>query len=93
MAQLIPWLVFCLLVFVLCAVKSGAGRIFMGVFFLMMAVGINVVLVLVPPASSSRWARVRPASRYTSGSSRTWWRWPHPCSDCWQRRTRSRSRS
>lgn len=49
MAQLIPWLVFCLLIFVLCLSKPAAGRIFMGIFFLVMAVGVNVVLVLISP--------------------------------------------
>lgn len=49
MEQLIPWLVFCLAVLVLCLARSGAGRIFTGLFFLVMALGINVVLVLIAP--------------------------------------------
>ena len=44
-----PWAVFCLLVFLLCLVRPYAGRIFVGIFFLIMAVGVNVVLVLVAP--------------------------------------------
>lgn len=51
MEQLIPWLAFCLLVFVLCLEKPGAGRIFMGIFFLVMAIGVNVVTVFVNPNS------------------------------------------
>lgn len=44
-----PWTVFCLLVLLLCLVRPYAGRIFVGIFFLIMAVGVNVVLVLVAP--------------------------------------------
>jgi hypothetical protein len=45
----VPWTVFCLLVLLLCLVRPYAGRIFVGIFFLIMAVGVNVVLVLVAP--------------------------------------------
>jgi hypothetical protein len=41
--------VFCLLVLLLCLVRPYAGRIFVGIFFLIMAVGVNVVLVLIAP--------------------------------------------
>jgi hypothetical protein len=41
--------VFCLLVLLLCLVRPYAGRIFVGIFFLIMAVGVNVVLLLVAP--------------------------------------------
>jgi hypothetical protein len=51
MEQLVPWSIFCLLVLVLCLLRPGAGRIFVGVFFLIMAIGVNVVLVLVAPDS------------------------------------------
>jgi hypothetical protein len=37
------------LVLLLCVLRPYAGRIFVGVFFLLMAVGVNVVLVLVAP--------------------------------------------
>ena len=40
---------FCLLVLLLCLVRPYAGRIFVGIFFLIMALGVNVVLVLVAP--------------------------------------------
>jgi hypothetical protein len=49
MEQLIPWSVFCLLVLLLCLARPSAGRIFVGIFFLIMALGVNVVLVLVAP--------------------------------------------
>lgn len=49
MQQLIPFALFSLLVLLLCLVRPGAGRIFMGIFFLVMAIGVNVVLVLVAP--------------------------------------------
>ncbi len=38
-----------MLVLVLCLVRPNAGRIFLGIFFLVMAVGVNVVLVIVAP--------------------------------------------
>jgi hypothetical protein len=47
--QLIPFSVFSSLVLVLCLLGPDAGRIFLGLFFLEMAIGINVVLVLVAP--------------------------------------------
>jgi hypothetical protein len=49
MEQLVPWSVFCLLVLLLCLVRPNAGRIFVGVFFMVMAIGVNVVLVLIAP--------------------------------------------
>lgn len=49
MQQLITFAVFSLLVLILCLVRPGAGRIFLGVFFLVMALGVNVVLVLISP--------------------------------------------
>jgi hypothetical protein len=47
--QLITFAVFSLLVLLLCLVRPGAGRIFLGIFFLVMAIGVNVVLVLISP--------------------------------------------
>jgi hypothetical protein len=41
--------VFCALVLLLCLIRPHAGRVFVGVFFLIMAVAVNVVLVLVAP--------------------------------------------
>ncbi|SFN90863.1 hypothetical protein [Mycetocola miduiensis] len=49
MEQLIYFGVFCLLVLALCIVRPNAGRIFLGIFFLIMATAVNVVLVLVAP--------------------------------------------
>ena len=49
MQQLVTFALFSLLVLLLCLVRPGAGRIFMGIFFLVMAIGVNVVLVLVAP--------------------------------------------
>ncbi len=43
------WLLFSLVVAVLCWAKPGAGRIFMGCFFVLMAIGVNVVVTLVNP--------------------------------------------
>jgi hypothetical protein len=47
--QLTTFALFGLLVLVLCLLRPGAGRVFMGLFFLVMAIGVNVVLVLVAP--------------------------------------------
>jgi hypothetical protein len=47
--QLITTAVFSLLVLILCLLRPDAGRIFLGFFFLVMAIGVNVVLVLVAP--------------------------------------------
>lgn len=49
MDQLLPSLVFYLFVLVLCLARPGAGRVFIGVFFLVMAVGVNVVISLLSP--------------------------------------------
>jgi hypothetical protein len=47
--QLTTFALFGLLVVILCLLRPGAGRVFMGLFFLIMAIGVNVVLVLVAP--------------------------------------------
>jgi hypothetical protein len=51
MQQLIIWAVFCLAILVLCLLRPNAGRIFVGLFFLVMAIGVNVVMVFVDPNS------------------------------------------
>ena len=49
LAQLMSSLVFYLAVLVLCLLKPNAGRILLGIFFLVMAIGVNVVLVMIAP--------------------------------------------
>lgn len=49
MEQLIPWLVFCTAFLTLSLWKPAAARIFLGVFFILMAVAVNLVLSLVAP--------------------------------------------
>jgi hypothetical protein len=49
MEQLIPAAVFYLVIGVLCWWRPGAGRIFWGRVYLAMALGVNVVLVVVAP--------------------------------------------
>ena len=49
MEQLIPWATFCIAVLVLCLVKPRAGRIFVGIFFIIMAIGVNAVLSVAAP--------------------------------------------
>jgi hypothetical protein len=45
----VPWAVFCLLALLLCLVGPYAVRIFVSLFFLIMAVGVNIVMVLAAP--------------------------------------------
>lgn len=49
MEQLIPWLVFCAAFLALSLWKPAAARVFLGVFFIFMAVAVNLVLSLVAP--------------------------------------------
>jgi hypothetical protein len=51
MQQLIIWAVFSLLVLILCVLRPNAGRVFLGLFFMVMAIGVNVVMVFVDPDS------------------------------------------
>lgn len=56
MEQLIPWLIFCIAVLVLCLIRPQAARIFAGVFFIIMAVGVNIVLTIAAPDQFMRLA-------------------------------------
>ena len=49
MQQLITSAVLSLLVLILCVLRPNAGRIFLGLFLLVMPIGVNVVLVFVAP--------------------------------------------
>lgn len=49
MERLIYSGVFSVLVLILCVVRPNAGRIFLGIFFLIMAIAVNIVLVFVAP--------------------------------------------
>lgn len=49
MEQLIPWLIFCIAVSGFCFSRPHAARIFVGVFFIIMAVGVNIVLTVLAP--------------------------------------------
>lgn len=49
MEQLIPWLIFCTAVLVLCVIRPHAARVVVGIFFIVMAVAVNVVLSIVAP--------------------------------------------
>ena len=49
MQQLITSAVLSLLVLILCVLRPNAGRIFLGLFLLVMPIGANVVLVFVAP--------------------------------------------
>lgn len=52
--QTFIWGAFCLAVFGLCLWRPRAGRIFLGVFFILMALGVNVVFALVDPDGFAR---------------------------------------
>lgn len=47
--QTIIWGIFCLAILALSIWRPNAGRVVIGVFFLIMAIGVNIVLVLVAP--------------------------------------------
>lgn len=49
MQQLIPWLGFCVAVALLCIFWPNAARIFVGSFFIVMAVAVNVVVSALAP--------------------------------------------
>jgi hypothetical protein len=49
MEQLIPWLAFCTVILALSLWKPGVARIFLGLFFILMAVAVNLVLSFVAP--------------------------------------------
>jgi hypothetical protein len=51
MQQLVIWAALCLVLLALCLVRPNAGRIVVGLFFLVMAIGVNVVTVFVDPDS------------------------------------------
>jgi len=51
MEQLVIWSVLCLLVLAICLLRPNAGRIFIGIFFLAMAIGVNVVTAFIDPDS------------------------------------------
>jgi len=53
MDEKIAWsIVFVLMVMTLCVVKPNAGRIFLGIFYLVMALGINMVNAFTNPQST-----------------------------------------
>jgi hypothetical protein len=49
MQQLIVSALFSSLVLILCVLRPNAGRVFLGLFFMVMAIGVNVVLVVIDP--------------------------------------------
>ncbi|UKA67731.1 hypothetical protein LFT44_04765 [Arthrobacter sp. FW306-05-C] len=49
MEQLIPWAIFCTAVLVFCLIKPPAARVFVGAFFILMAIGVNIVLSFAAP--------------------------------------------
>lgn len=46
---MIPWLVFCLAFLVFCFIRPNGARIFIGIFFIIMALGVNALLSFVAP--------------------------------------------
>lgn len=53
MDQKIIWsIVFVLIVMILCYVRPNIGRIFLGIFYLIMAIGINIVNAITNPQAT-----------------------------------------
>ena len=51
MAPMLIWLAFVTVVALLCVLRPGAGRIFVGLFFWLMAIGVNLRLAITNPQS------------------------------------------
>ncbi len=49
--SVIVWLIFVLSVAVMCLVKPNAERLFIGLFFLVMAIAVNMIIALTNPQS------------------------------------------
>ncbi|VXC22056.1 conserved membrane hypothetical protein [Arthrobacter sp. 9AX] len=49
MEQLIPWLVFCAAFLLFSLVRPYGARIFIGIFFIVMALGVNALLSFIAP--------------------------------------------
>jgi hypothetical protein len=49
MQQMLPWLIFCVLFLAFCIWKPLAARMFIGLFFIVMAIAVNWVLSLTAP--------------------------------------------
>jgi hypothetical protein len=49
MEQLIPTAIFSVAMLALCWLRPGAGRIFLGAFYVAMALGVNLALALIAP--------------------------------------------
>lgn len=47
----IAWLIFILSVAFMCLVKPNTGRLFIGLFFLVMAIAVNIIIALTNPQS------------------------------------------
>ena len=53
MDEKIIWSIgFVLIVIILCIVKPNIGRIFLGIFYMIMAIGINIVIAITNPQST-----------------------------------------
>ncbi|WP_455834314.1 hypothetical protein [Pseudarthrobacter siccitolerans] len=49
MEQLIPWLIFCAAFLVFSLIRPNSARIFIGIFFIVMALGVNALLSILAP--------------------------------------------
>jgi hypothetical protein len=49
MSQLVPWLIFCLLVLTAALLRPRPTRCFVGIFFILMGIGVNWVLSIAAP--------------------------------------------
>jgi hypothetical protein len=49
MEQLISWLIFCIAVLTFCLIRPNAARLFIGIFFIVMALAVNLLLSALAP--------------------------------------------
>lgn len=49
MSPLVVWLVFAVLTALLCLIKPSFGRVFIGIFFCVMAIGVNLSIAIIDP--------------------------------------------
>lgn len=64
MQGFIIWLMFTLIVSVVCLLRPNAGRLFMGLFFWLMALAVNGTLVVTNPQGFVDFANDAPAALY-----------------------------
>jgi hypothetical protein len=62
--QVIVGIIFAVAVIVLCILKPNAGRIFLGFFYIVMAIGVNLILGITNPQSYIQMGMESPVTFY-----------------------------